>query len=134
MWFNHSPPLLFSPRHILVVEDNPDGREALHLLLTLLGHHVDVASDGVEGVRLALELRPEIAIVDIGLPGLNGYEVARRVRAGLKGLIVLIAYTAYDQVDVRDKVAEAGFDGYLVKPLGIGELVPWLSQAANRLP
>jgi DNA-binding response OmpR family regulator len=74
-----------SPRHILLVEDNPDGRESLRLLLSMLGHEVEVAADGDEGVRKALDHHPEVAIVDIGLPKLDGYQVGKRVRSALSG-------------------------------------------------
>ena len=74
-----------SPRRIvLVVEDNSDGRESLRLLLTAWGHEVRTANDGLQGVQMALEWRPEAALVDIGFPMLNGYEVARQVRAAYK--------------------------------------------------
>ena len=68
-------------RHVLVVEDNTDAREMLRDLLLLLGHRVDTAADGPAGVDLALANCPDVALIDIGLPGLNGYEVARRIRA-----------------------------------------------------
>lgn len=113
-------------RHILLVEDNPDGRESLRLLLSMLGHRVDVAVDGVEGVTKALRLHPDLALIDIGLPRLDGYQVARRIRALLGRNIILIAYTAYDSLDDRERVAEAGFDAHLVKPVELRELAPWL--------
>ena len=113
-------------RRVLVVEDNPDGRESLRLLLLLLGHEVDTAADGAEGVEKALEVRPDVAIVDIGLPRLNGYEVARRIRAARGDTILLIACTAYDHPDARRRVMESGFDAHLVKPMEISELLPWL--------
>src|SRR4051794_28769254 len=80
------------PRRVLIVEDYPDGREALRLLLTVLGHEVAVAADGIEGVRLAREVCPDAALVDIGLPGLDGYEVARQIRSHLGDAVLLIAY------------------------------------------
>lgn len=113
-------------RQILLVEDNPDGRESLRLLLSLMGHRVDVAADGLEGVRKAWTLRPEIALIDIGLPLLDGFQVARCIRSILGKEIVLIAYTAYDSADTQDRIAEAGFDAHLVKPIEISELSPWL--------
>src|SRR6266478_5890377 len=65
---------------ILIVEDNADGRESLRLLLELLGHQVVAAEDGLQGLKMALAERPDVALIDIGLPGLDGYEVARRIR------------------------------------------------------
>ncbi len=115
-------------RHILLIEDNPDGRESLRMLLSYLGHRVDVAADGVEGVRKALALHPDLALVDIGLPRLDGYQVARRIRAVLGGKVLLIAYTAYDSPDTEQRVIEAGFDAHLVKPIELSELAPWLGE------
>jgi DNA-binding response OmpR family regulator len=94
--------------------------------LSFLGHQVDVAADGIEGVHQALARHPDIAIVDIGLPRLDGYEVARRIRAALGERVVLIAYTAYDDLDTKQRVAEAGFDAHLIKPVELSELAPWL--------
>jgi len=112
--------------HILLIEDNADGRESLRMLLTLMGHQVDVAADGVEGVQRALASHPDIAIVDIGLPRMDGYQVARRIRAAFGRHILLIAYTAYDHADTGRLVAEAGFDAHLVKPVDLEELTSWL--------
>ncbi len=113
-----SPPARAYPasRRVLIVEDNADGRESLCLLLQLLGHEVAVAADGAEGVRRALEFRPEVALVDLGLPVLNGFEVARRVRAALGGEVYLVAPTAYDGAEVVRRAAEAGFDLHVAKP------------------
>jgi PAS domain S-box-containing protein len=105
-------------RRILVVEDHADGREMLRLLLTLDGHEVEEAQDGAAGVDKALAGRPDAVIVDIGLPGLDGYEVARRIRASESGRrMTLIALTGYGQPEDRRRVAEAGFDAHLVKPM-----------------
>jgi two-component system, sensor histidine kinase len=113
-------------KHILLIEDNPDGRESLRMLLSLLGHQVDVAADGIEGVQKALDVRPEIALIDIGLPRLDGCEVARRIRAALGPKVVLLAYTAYGDEEMAWQVAEAGFNAHLVKPVKLSELTPWL--------
>ncbi len=115
-------------RHILVIEDNPDGRESLRMLLDCLGYHVDVASNGLEGLQKALATHPDVAIVDIGLPLLDGYQVARRIRAALGQNISLIAYTAYDGPETQRRVQEAGFDAHLVKPIELTELAPWLGE------
>jgi CheY-like chemotaxis protein len=80
---------------VLLVEDHPDGRETLKLLLELCGYQVEAAADGRQGVEKGLAWRPEVAVVDIGLPLLDGYEVARRLRAALGGRVRLIALTAY---------------------------------------
>jgi signal transduction histidine kinase/CheY-like chemotaxis protein len=103
-------------RRILLVEDNPDGRETLRLLLQVWGHRVDVAEDGKQGLQKALSRRPEVALVDIGLPEMDGYEMAQQVRAALGQQIFLIAITGYGQPHDRWRAMEAGFDVHLVKP------------------
>jgi len=107
-----------APCRILLVEDNADARDMLLALLTLERHDVFTASDGPAGVDAALRLRPDVALVDIGLPGLNGYEVARRIRATEPGrTIKLIALTGYGQSEDTRQAREAGFDLHLVKPV-----------------
>jgi CheY-like chemotaxis protein len=104
------------PRRVLVVEDNPDSRDTLCMLLRLNGFQVEGAGDGQEGVRKALAWRPAAAVVDIGLPLFDGYEVARRLRAGLDGPLLLIALTGYGQPEDRRRAFAAGFDHHLTKP------------------
>jgi signal transduction histidine kinase len=106
------------PTRVLVVEDNPDAREALRGVLELEGHRVAAAVDGADGVELGAAFRPEIAFIDIALPGLDGFEVARRLRAGEGGkAIVLVAVTGRGQPEDRRQAHGAGFDAYLVKPV-----------------
>lgn len=109
-------------RHVLIVEDNQDGRESLATLLGLLGHRVDVAEDGTRGVEAALTLRPEVALIDIHMPGLNGYEVARQVRQALGAGVLLVAMTGSGQPGDRLKASEAGFDSHLLKPVELARL------------
>jgi signal transduction histidine kinase/CheY-like chemotaxis protein len=105
-------------RTILVVEDNDDARESLRMLLESLGHRVVEAADGPDGIRLALEARPDVLLIDLGLPGVNGYEVARTIRAGPLGKTArLIAVTGYGQTEDHRRTTEAGFDAHLVKPV-----------------
>jgi CheY-like chemotaxis protein len=111
------------PCRVLVVEDNPDCRKTLCLLLTLNGFQVEQASDGQEGVRKALAWQPEAAVVDLGLPLLDGYEVARRLRAALDGRILLIALTGYCQPEDPNRAFAAGFDHHLIKPARPDDLV-----------
>jgi CheY-like chemotaxis protein len=114
-------------RHaILVVEDNRDGRESLKQLLEALGHMVRVADTGPEGVRLAIEFEPDLAIIDLGLPGFDGFEVARRIRRTLGATVRLIANTGYDSPFFRNEAESAGFDEYTVKPALTLELRRWL--------
>ena len=110
------------PRRILLVEDNPDGRETLRLLLTMWGHQVKVAGDGVQGVRVALDWKPEVAVVDIGLPLLDGYQVAQHVRAALGTEVFLIALTGEPGPDAPARATLAGFDAFLPKPADWNEL------------
>jgi len=104
-------------RSILLVEDNVDARDALSVLLELEGHVVAVAGEGHQALELVRARDPDIALVDIGLPGIDGYEVARRVRALDGRRPVLIALTGYGQPEDRRRASEAGFDDLLVKPV-----------------
>ena len=105
------------PSRVLIIEDNRDSREMLRGFLELEGHHVDVAGDGPTGVELVLSRCPDIAIVDIGLPGFDGLEVARRVRKALGSAVRLIALSGYGHAEHRERARESGFDEYLVKPV-----------------
>jgi signal transduction histidine kinase/ActR/RegA family two-component response regulator len=104
-------------RHVLVIEDNADAREMLRMALELDGHRVATAADGVSGVDSALRITPDLVLVDIGLPGLDGYAVARRLRAALGDRVTLVALTGYGQNEDRRRTREAGFDAHLVKPV-----------------
>ncbi len=108
---------------ILIVEDNADSREMLQSLLKLDGHDVVAASDGVGGFQAIAKHRPDVALVDIGLPGMNGYEVASKVRSELKDRpIHLVALTGYGRAIDREKVLSAGFNEHLVKPVDLDDL------------
>ncbi len=108
-----------SPRRVLLVEDNPDSRETLQILLTLWGYLVEVAADGLDGVHKALDWHPDVAIIDIGLPLLSGYEVAQQLRAVFHEETFLIALTGYNMPEDRRRALEAGFDVHLPKPADI---------------
>jgi len=103
-------------RDILIVEDNADARETMRRLLELQGHRVRVVAEGAAAVEAMRVAPPDVALIDIGLPGIDGYEVARRVRATGKP-IRLIAITGYGLAEDRRRTAEAGFDLHLVKPV-----------------
>ena len=109
-------------RRILVVEDSPDNRETLQELLESFGHEVYLAIDGVEGVAQALAVRPEVALVDIGLPLIDGFEVAQRVRAAIGADMFLVALTGYGQPEDRARAVAAGFDAHLTKPMDFDAL------------
>jgi CheY-like chemotaxis protein len=119
--------------HILVIEDNADGRESLRALLEAWGHQVDVAADGMEGLQKALTVSPQFILVDIGLPLLDGYQVAEQVRALMGYGVFLVACTAYGRPEDRQRAARAGFDVHLTKPMDLDELAYWLGVAARRL-
>jgi CheY-like chemotaxis protein len=108
------PPRL---RRILIIEDNDDAREMLREWLVMNGHDVQDARDGASGLALAERLSPEVALIDIGLPDMDGYEVARRLRSTRDGTISLVALTGYGQPDDRRRALEAGFDVHLTKPV-----------------
>ena len=107
-------------RRVLVVEDGADIRESLGMLLETWRHEVRYAADGREGVALANQMRPDVAIIDIGLPGVDGYEVARRIRGGPQPWarhVKLLALTGYGQANDRERAIESGFDEHLLKPV-----------------
>lgn len=109
-------------RRIIIVDDNADIRDLLQIKLKKLGHAVETAGDGHAGLERIAETHPDIAIIDIGMPGMDGYEVAKRVRANLEDEILLIALTGFGQADDRERAAAAGFDEHLTKPIRVEEL------------
>jgi signal transduction histidine kinase len=117
-------PLTHHKRRVLIVEDTDEFREILRETLEDLGHEVTVAKNGHDGTTQILELRPDVALIDLGLPGIDGYEIARRVRAAPHGAnLYLVALTGYGGADDRDKTQSAGFDRHLTKPISIDDLV-----------
>lgn len=118
-------------RRILLIDDNADMRETLATCLSIQGHEVSGAGDGLAAVRLAADLAPDVIIVDIGLPEIDGYEVARRLRAHPSTRDVrLIAMTGYGQQEDKQKAMEAGFDEHLTKPVDAGTLERAIAAAA----
>lgn len=110
-------------RRVLIVEDNDDTRQMLRAALTLKGHEVDEAADGATGLAVALASPPDIALIDIGLPDIDGCELARRLRASAQnGRIPLIALSGYGQPEDLKRAYDAGFDSHLTKPVAIEEL------------
>jgi len=106
------------PQRILVVEDNRDSAESLRLMLEIYGYEVRVAYSGPHGVQEAKQYRPDVVICDIGLPGLDGYGVARKLRdSPTTAKARLIALTAYGHEECRERSCEAGFEQHLVKPV-----------------
>jgi CheY-like chemotaxis protein len=115
---------------VLVVEDSPDGREGLTALLELRHFSVTSAGSGKEALAKVDEAKPDAALVDIGLPDMDGYEVARQLRQRFDSQITLIALTGYGQPDDRRKALEAGFDLHLVKPVDPQQLFDLLADIA----
>jgi CheY-like chemotaxis protein len=107
---------------IVLVEDNVDIRETLTELLVLDGYSVEGAADGPQGLTRILSELPSAALVDVGLPGFDGYELARRARSRLGDGLVLIAMTGYGQPDDRARAFAAGFDDHVIKPVGVEDL------------
>lgn len=101
---------------ILVAEDIPDAAEMLRMMLDLMGHEVRVATDGVQAVAIAREFEPELALLDIGMPRMDGYQAAREIRAILGNRVLLVALTGWGQDDDQRRAREAGFDHHLTKP------------------
>jgi CheY-like chemotaxis protein len=114
-------------RRVLIVDDNEDSAESLAILLQLSGHETHVAHDGVEATDIAQCVRPDVILLDIGLPGLNGYEVCRRIRAQPWGsAVTLVAVTGWGQQEDRQRAREAGFDTHVVKPVEHEDLLKLL--------
>lgn len=110
-------------RRVLVVDDNPDVANSFAMLLDALGHEVHVTHDGPSALAAVRQIHPEVVFLDIGLPGMDGYEVARRLRAEYPPhAMLLVAVTGYGQLDDCRHAAEAGFDHHLLKPVDVGIL------------
>jgi CheY-like chemotaxis protein len=108
---------------VLVVDDNRDSADMMSALLRTWGHEVRTMYNGPAALASAAEHRPDIVLLDIGLPGMDGYAVARELRArGQGGALLLIAFTGYGQDEDRLRVRKAGFDHHLVKPVDPAEL------------
>jgi PAS domain S-box-containing protein len=110
-------------QRVLVVDDNADAAGTLEMLLRSLGHETRVVHDGAEALRLARDFKPDVVLLDLGMPGLDGYEVARRLRAMKGAALRIIAVTGWGQEADRQRSREAGFDLHLVKPVEATELV-----------
>ncbi|HET7670098.1 MAG TPA: response regulator [Burkholderiales bacterium] len=117
---------------VLVADDNRDAADSLQRVLALSGHEVRVAYDGESAVRTGEEFRPRVAILDIGMPGMNGYEVARELRTRHGRQVTIVALTGWGQEADRRKATEAGFDHHLTKPVDPGTLDILLAQVSKQ--
>jgi signal transduction histidine kinase/CheY-like chemotaxis protein len=121
-------------RRILVVDDNRDSAQSLAMLLRLSGNETSIAYDGEEAVEAAASQRPDVILLDIGLPRLNGYDACRRIRENQRAEdLLIIALTGWGQSEDRRKSTEAGFDGHLVKPVDHAELLRLLACPSSEL-
>ena len=109
-------------RRVLVVDDNRDITEAISTIVRLLGHDVRVASDGASALALAEEFHPDLVLLDIGMPGMDGFEVARRLREAGETPVQLVAVTGWGDRLTRERSVAAGFDQHIVKPIGLAHL------------
>ncbi len=118
-----------TPRRILVVDDDRDGAEATAVLLRLEGHTVETAYDGVEALGVANRFHPQVVLLDVSMPELDGFDVAVRMRVNswAKGLR-LIAVTGWNRAEDRDLARRSSFDGFLVKPLDFDRLLELLEE------
>ena len=125
--------LLGEPRRVLVVDDDHDAVESLALLLALSGHETVMAYDGFEAVRLATAYRPDVVLLDLGLPRMSGYEVCRAIRAEAWGRdIPVIALTGWGHDNARSLTSDAGFTAHLLKPVDFLTLTEMLAEVRTQ--
>jgi CheY-like chemotaxis protein/anti-sigma regulatory factor (Ser/Thr protein kinase) len=129
-----SAPTRATPERVVVIDDNDEVREMLVEVLEFDGYAVEQAASGPEGLSRILSARPNAALIDIGLPGLDGYEVARRARDALGDSLVLVAMSGYGQAEDRARATEAGFDTHLTKPASVEEIQAALSPSRASPP
>jgi len=122
-------PTAMTARRILVVDDNRDSATSLAMLLQLTGNETHIAHDGLEALAAAAKFHPDVVLLDLGMPKLNGYETARRIREQPWGKdMVLVALTGWGQEEDRRKSSEAGFNGHMVKPVDYADLTKLLAE------
>ena len=119
---------------VLVAEDIPDAAEMMRLMIGYMGHDVRVAADGVQAVEIAREFEPQVALLDIGMPRLDGYEAARHIRAALGRRVLLVALTGWGQEEDQRRAYLAGFDRHVTKPAEPAVLESIIASAAQRVP
>jgi len=122
-------------RRMLIVDDNRDAADSLGMLMKVMGNDTRVAYDGREALMIASQFHPEVVLLDIGLPGISGHEVARELRRRPGGaLLLLVATTGWSQPTDKEQSREAGFDHHLVKPIDPGALVKLLGGRRSQVP
>jgi two-component system, cell cycle response regulator DivK len=125
-----------TPRRILVVEDNPLNRKLVRDVLQVAGYHVIEAQSGEDGLRAAQKDQPDLVLMDLQLPGIDGTETLRRLRQGtLRPDVPVVAVTAFAMAEDRERASRAGFDGYVEKPISVralpGQIEAFLSRASE---
>jgi DNA-binding response OmpR family regulator len=126
-------PELHCALRILVADDNRDSADSCQMLLAASGHDVRVAYSGEQAFDIAASFQPEFALLDIGMPGMNGYQLARRIRASAwAARTMLVAVTGWGHEDDRRRALDAGFDRHLTKPIDINTLSALLEERANQ--
>lgn len=118
-------------RCVLIIDDNEDLALSQATLLAYYGCHVEIAHDGREGLRLATQRPYDVVFIDIGLPGMTGCDVARRIRSTMADPPILLAQTAYGQPEDVMRSSEAGFDAHLVKPVDPSEIIRYVLNGRN---
>jgi CheY-like chemotaxis protein len=123
-------PSIPPPRRVLVVDDNADAAESLGMLLEVRGNEVRIAYDGLEALEAAGDFHPEIVLLDIGMPKMSGYEVAKRLRAERGATVLIVAITGWGQEEDRRRAREAGFDHHFTKPVDYEALIELIESEA----
>jgi len=120
------------PRRILVVDDNADAADSLAMLLEVRGDEVRIAYDGPEALEAERSFHPDVVLLDIGMPKLSGYDVARRIRESRGSDVLIVAITGWGQEDDRDRARDAGFSHHFTKPVDFEMLLDLIDRGAPR--
>jgi CheY-like chemotaxis protein len=119
--------------HVLVVDDWKDSADSLAMLMELWGHEVRTACSGVESLEITKSFRPDVVLLDIAMPGMDGYEVAQRLRRDFSDNMTIIGLSAFRKAEDRERLQQDGFDNYLVKPADPDELRRLLESCRSRI-
>ena len=122
------------PRRILVVDDNADAADSLGMLLEVRGDEVRIAYDGLEALDAKADFRPEVVLLDIGMPKLSGYDVAKRIRQARGNAVLIVAITGWGQEDDRQRARDAGFNHHFTKPVDFEMLLELIDRESPGTP
>jgi CheY-like chemotaxis protein len=120
------------PLRVLIVDDNHDAADAMAVMLEMMGHHAEAAYDGIKALQLASDLEPDLILLDLGLPDMDGFEVARRLRRLANRTPRLVALTGYGADEDKRRTSEAGFDEHVIKPVTPENVSEIANRAARR--